>query len=77
MKIYVTKYALTKGVEEMEAEQCDPDTVRVEGATCNIYFRRQDWHLDLFSAQGRANGMVHAKIASLKKQIEKLEGMEF
>jgi len=63
MKTYITKYALTKGILEMEGEICE--------GLCN------DWHRTIEAARSRAGAMRSKKIQSLKKQIAKLEGMRF
>ena len=41
------------------------------------YFHKNEWHDDKGTAIARAEGMRVSKIASLKKQIAKLEAMKF
>jgi hypothetical protein len=75
VKIYVTKYALTQGITTHEVGE-EPGKGwpwfvtpgRGEGL---------DWHLSMADAMVRAYAMRDAKIASLKRAIAKLEGMEF
>lgn len=42
-----------------------------------VYFHGNEWHKSRESAIAKAEEMRKKKIASLKKQIEKLEKMEF
>lgn len=80
MKIWVTKYALTQGVFEDDAE---PSTVsnglvvlRQRGNLC-LHGDGREWHRTRESALRRADAMRKAKIAALKKQIAKLESIDF
>jgi hypothetical protein len=85
MKIFVTKYALSEGILEAEAEDLNPaykDMVIVKGVpgkTYDQYFHGEgkNWHRDIQSARARAAKMVVSKIISLKKQISKLEAIVF
>ena len=82
MKVYITKYALTKGIEEKEVEICsdiDENMVKVIGVRFSeCYFGEgNQWHRTLQSAIKRAEEMRIKKINSLKKQITKLENMKF
>ena len=79
MKVWITKYALTDGIIKVEAEQ-DKLTygfVVTEGAFKNEWFNRTDCFTSRNSAIKKAEEMRQKKIASLKKQIEKLERMRF
>lgn len=61
-KAWVTTYALTTGILEVsDASRC--------------YFPKGDVHSSMELAIAAANGKRLAKIASLRKQIEKLEKM--
>ncbi len=74
MKAYSTKYALTFGIEEINGK-----------VILGSYFEYgdhgflgpKDWHRTRESAVARAEEMRAAKIASLRKQIAKLEAMRF
>lgn len=80
MKVWITKYAMTSGVITAEAEE-------VGQAMCVVrakkqgqfagYFDGNDWHTDEAKAIERFNQMRQKKIASLKKQLEKVEALEF
>ena len=76
MKVWVTKYAMSgKGVIPCEdAKSSHVDTMVVVGALC---LHRDDWHTTPEAAIARAEEMRTKKIASLKKQIAKLEAMTF
>ncbi len=80
MKAWITKYALTEGIIEADA------TVITEGNAISVhfngnlfanYFYGKDWHVTKDAAVLRAEEMRDRQIASLKKQIEKLEKMRF
>lgn len=81
MKIYVTKYALTEGIEVYDRKE--PSNARdeliavVNSKGMVSYFHGKDWHLTQSEAQDRAEKMRVAKIASLRKSIDKLEKMTF
>ena len=70
MKIWITKYALTDGIVEKEAKGLN-GRLRVEDGLFPWYLSPKD------EAIARAEVMRNKKIASLKKQIEKLENMKF
>ncbi len=79
MKVYVTKYALTKGIFEMNVESQSEDGKSVFGKAWDQFYHGQglEWCKDKASAIARAEEMRQKKIASLKKQIKKLEAMQF
>lgn len=79
-RAWVTKYALTRGVFEIAAELCDADIEMISDNSrrCRYYHGEdRDWHRTLEGAQAKAHAMRNAKIASLKKQLKKLESMTF
>jgi hypothetical protein len=75
MKIYVTKYALTAGIKEHEAEISSSGGAYVNGLYGG-FFGNDFWDNEE-EAKKHANVMRLKKIASLKKQIEKLEKLTF
>ena len=88
MHVFITKYALTKGIQECtDASVCDPyqDTIRVKYLsgvgllTFDVFFHGQgdEWHKSRESAVIRANEMVSLKISSLEKQLVKLKKKQF
>lgn len=75
MKVYITKYSLTDGVLEADAKLNQKFPTM---AVTNLgYFHGNDWHETKEAAIKKAEEMRVKKIASLKKQIEKLEAMKF
>jgi hypothetical protein len=81
MKVFVTKYVLyaqTQGILECEAEE-DNDIVRVHRGTRRESFVGEgtEWHRTRAAAVARAKEMRKAKIASLKKQIARLEALKW
>lgn len=85
MKVWITKYALTKGIEEINSNNVtimdvedngDLYIVRTKGSLPEVY-NKKDYVLNKESAIAKAEELRQKKIASLKKQIEKLEGMKF
>jgi len=78
--VYVTKYAPTYGIIKREVIKKDGDCVIVrwpgwlnnEGCFCG-----DDWHKSEKAALARAEEMRSRKIASLRRQITKLEKLEF
>lgn len=79
MKVFITKYALTQGIYEVEVkETANPDMV-VEANNSLAYYhgKGKEWHLKKEDAIQKAEEMRSKKIKSLKKQIEKIEKMKF
>lgn len=85
MKVWITKYALTDGI--IEAQQITGATYEgkeyaffVDGNgqyNADFYIPYEELFWDKNSAIVKAEEMRQKKIASLKKQIEKLEEMRF
>jgi hypothetical protein len=80
---WISKYALTQGVYSVEAEEPTasiPSMISVRQkttySTC-YHGEGRDWHRTEAEARTKANKMVQDKIKSLKKQLKKLEVMEF
>lgn len=87
MKAWITKYALTDGICEVEGEIYDyPHHIgryfKVTGGyrvddNWQVYFYYDSWHETKASAIEKAESMRTKKIESLKKQIAKLEKLRF
>lgn len=82
MKVWITKYALTKGVLEREVEICPTATGMV--ACRDPEFRGEfysgegkNWHRTKESAVKRAFEMRDAKLSSLVKQMDRLKKLQF
>lgn len=78
---YITKYALSSGkILKIDARLfCNGSSIayRTDGSMYDQYAHGSDWHHTLPGAIAKANEMRIKKIASLKKQIAKLEAMRF
>jgi hypothetical protein len=78
--VFVTQYALRGGIKEVELIETDGGmaVVKWEGAlNGQWYFHGKGWHRTREAAVERAEEMRVAKIASLRKQIAKLEKLKF
>lgn len=76
MKIWITKYALTLGVQEADGEQVMSKYIEVPG-NYGLFKLGRDVHLSKTEAIAAAEAMRTKKLASLKQQIEKLERLVF
>lgn len=78
MKVYVTKYALTKGIIEVDdAKFLYNNHVVIRESRCEPLISPVDWFKTKQEAINRASKMRINKIASLRKRIEELEEMKF
>lgn len=75
--VYLSKYALTSGIEKYEANgTCGDDYVRIHDAW-NLMKMGRDCFKSFAEAQKDAEKRRIKKIASLKKSITKLEKLTF
>lgn len=78
MKVWITKYALTKGIVEAEGEVLQDKSLEVtSGEYKGAWFWRKDFELTEEGAKVRAEEMCMKKIDNLKKRILKLEKKKF
>lgn len=79
MRVWITKYALTRGIFEMDVESQSEDGKAVYGKAWNQCFHGQgiEWCKTKAAAIARAEEMRRKKIASLKKKIGQLESLKF
>ena len=82
IQAWVTKYAITSGIEKAsgEVDKREPRAFIKRGdkfSSMNVVFWVNEWHKTEAEAITRAKEMRDKKIASLKKQIAKLEAMKF
>ena len=80
MKVWITKYAMTSGVFTVEGASVGQAmcAVRTKGrGPFPVYYHGNDWHTDEAKAIERFNQMKQKKITSLKKQLAKVEALEF
>jgi len=76
MKVWITKYALTQGIFEIEAEIVrDVSTKMV--STVKGYFHEPDWHTSYEKSKEQADKMRNNALKSLSKKMKKLEEMKF
>ncbi|MBK8191423.1 MAG: hypothetical protein IPK79_13370 [Vampirovibrionales bacterium] len=75
MKTYVTKFALTKGIIELDNPEFYNNYVVIDDIQPMV--NPVDWFYNKPAAIARAEEMRVNKIASLKKKIAKLERMKF
>lgn len=76
MKIWNSKYALTKGVIEQEGEAIEDSVFKI-GPSEYLHGEGKDWHRTIEGAVARAEVMRKAKIASMRKQLARLESLRF
>ena len=81
MKVWITKYALTEGIFEVDGDLREGDTMisYKRGSDWNQYVHGEgkEWHRTESLARLRAEDMRKARIASLHKSIAKLEKLRF
>ena len=77
IKAWVTKYALTKGIELVNGKVCHDINSGMLSYWEHATAHGDDWHRTPEAALARAEKMRHAMIASLRKSIAKIESMKF
>lgn len=85
MKVFITKYALTDGIQEINEATHEVGISErmvsyvIDGALASqtVCVHKPDWHLTEVEAVERAEVMREAKIASLCRSIAKLEKLTF
>lgn len=81
MKVFVTKYVLTEGIQEVDViDRGDGVVSKGEpGRMSTIYYHGEgrQWHRTAEGAKKKAEEMRLRKIASVKKSLEKLEKLRF
>lgn len=79
MKVWITKFALSTGIYEIEAKVVDNTDGKIveQIARTGDRYNRLEWHETKELAIKRAEEMRAMKIDSLQKQIKKFEAMKF
>lgn len=77
MKVFITKYALTLGIEEVEASLYAEGRAVSYGQYGSAHGEGTNWHKTMEGAKKRAEEMRVNKIASLRNRIAKLEKLSF
>lgn len=77
---YISKYALSQGILVRDVELCtdiSATMVCTVGNEWREHYHNNDWHRTEADAKARAEQMRLAKIASIQKQIARLEKLQF
>ena len=79
MKVFITKFALTSGIKELEVKTSDrtPSMVIGAGLFEAYHGEGKEWHRTIEGARERAKEMRFNRIVSLEKSITMLKKLEF
>lgn len=81
MKVWITKYALTGGIEELDVDTFldSPLMVREKKDSFARYFHGEgrEWHRTRESALARCEVMRKAKLKAIDKQRKRIESLRF
>lgn len=78
MKVWVTKYALTQGIEEVEAEKSlYGNGVIILGDYGHAFYKHGEYATSYEEAIKQAEVLREKKIKSLKKQLDKVKNLKF
>jgi hypothetical protein len=74
MRIFVTKFALTRGILEVEGtEHTGTDSASYQDEGYTLWVGKNEWFKDLPAAQARAEKLRKAAIAALQRKIDRLK----
>jgi hypothetical protein len=77
MKVWITKYALTKGIYTLEAEDSGDGMVKYgKPVDWSQYYHGNEWHRTNDAAVQHVATMISAKRKAIAKQMAKLDGLE-
>jgi len=76
--VFVTKYALSKGIIEAQVETTSFDgTVQIVGKQIHLFHGEgKDWHRTLEGAQDRVYTMKEARMRALQHAVHKLSKLD-
>lgn len=77
MKVWITKYALTRGIFEMEVKSTSRDGSTVYGNAWDEAYGSRDWYKRKTDAVKRAKEMRKREITRLENKIKKLKEKRF
>lgn len=77
IKVWISKYALTKGVYEEEVRMNNRFPSTCSSIAHWKLYHRGEWHNDKTDAISRAEELRKLKLKSLKSQLEKIENLKF
>jgi hypothetical protein len=78
VKVFITKYALTSGVVEREANHetaINEKMVSCKEGEYTVCYHKPHWYTTREEADARVCQMIAAKIKSLKKSLAKMEAL--
>ncbi len=77
MLVYSTKYALTKGIEEVDAEETSYNSMVTYDKYFNLHGEGREWHRTLEGALEKAEEMRIMAIYALDRKRHKLSAIDF
>lgn len=79
MKVYITQYALTKGIIEAEARICTESSINMIEIEARFptFYHKPYWHESKEDAIEHAEELRYKKVQSLLNQIKKLNTLKF
>ena len=77
MKVFITKYAMSAGITEHDAEKISDTMISVSGEYGSSFYHGHDWHTTIKEAVAHAEIMRVAKLTSLEKSAAKIRAMDF
>lgn len=78
MRVYVTQYALTKGIQEHYVEVTNEfPNIAIVAKNRIQMFHKPYWHENYQDAVKHAEEIKTKKIKSLQKQMEKINALKF
>ena len=79
-KYWVTKYALTKGIFQVEAELVKSSDVTIRAnkpSGITSYYHKNEWYPTKQEAVSRAKEMQKKMLINLQERIKKIEALKF
>lgn len=78
MKVWITKYALTKGIYSEEAELRAAGNILIEFPGGYLqFFGDGEWHRTKSAAIAKAKEMITKELAFIKERISRLRAITF
>lgn len=79
MKVFVTKYALTQGIIEKEADFFldGVSMIKVRGPYSFEYYHKPFWHETMEEAIAHAETIRDKKLKSIENQMKRIESIKF
>jgi len=79
ISVFITKYALTSGITQVEAEICSDISEKMISTVENGYthcYHKPHWHTTKEEANAQVRKMIEEKIKSLKKSLAKMQALQ-